>query len=81
MALNIVEPLTVVNGCLACAGVLSDKGKELILEQMHSKFLGHQIMELLSVSACQAIKQSNATTYFNSIELLYQISRFFTCPV
>ncbi len=64
MASNTIKPLTVVNGGLACVGTLTDNGKELVLEQMHSKFLGHQIMELLTDSAHQAIKQhSNLYTW------------------
>jgi hypothetical protein len=64
MASNTIKPLTVVNCGLACAGTLTGNGKELVLEQMHSKFLGHQIMELLTDSACQAIKQhSNLYTW------------------
>ena len=47
----------VANGGLVRAGTLSDEGKELVLEQMHSKFLGHQIMEFLTPSARQAIEQ------------------------
>jgi hypothetical protein len=39
-----------------CYGFIR-KGKELVLEQMHSKFLGHQIMELLTPLACQASEQ------------------------
>ena len=39
MALNTIEPLTVANGGLVHAGTLSDEGKELVLEQMHSKFV------------------------------------------
>ena len=57
MALNTIKPLTIANGGLARAGALSEEGKELVLEQMHSKFLGHQIMELLEPSAHQAIEQ------------------------
>jgi hypothetical protein len=57
MASNTIEPLTVANGGLVRAGALSEEGKELVLERMHSKFLGHQIMELLAPSARQAIDQ------------------------
>jgi hypothetical protein len=64
MASNTIEPLTSANGGLSCAGILTDNGKELVLERMHSKFLGHQIMELLTDSARQAIKQhSNLYTW------------------
>jgi hypothetical protein len=57
IALNTIEPLTVANGGLVRAGTLSEEGKELVLEQMHSKILGHQVMELLAPSAGQAIEQ------------------------
>jgi hypothetical protein len=64
MASNTIEPLTVANGGLAHAGTLTDNGKKLVLERIHSKFLGHQIMELLTDSARQAIKQhSNLYTW------------------
>jgi hypothetical protein len=56
-ASNTIEPPTVANGGLVCAGTLTDKGKDLVLKRMPSKFLGHQIMELLTDSACQAIQQ------------------------
>jgi hypothetical protein len=57
MASKTIKPLTAANGGLVCAGALSEKGKELVLERMHSMFLGHQIMELLTPSAHQAIEQ------------------------
>ncbi len=57
MALNTIEALTVANGSLVCAGALVEAGKDLVLKKMHSKFLGHQIMELLTDSAHQAIEQ------------------------
>jgi hypothetical protein len=38
---------------------LTNEGKDLVLEQMHSKFLGHHLLELLIDSACQAIKQKS----------------------
>ncbi len=64
MASNTIKPLTVANSGLAPVGTLTDDGKELILEQMHSKFLGHQIMELLTDLAHQAIEQhSNLYTW------------------
>ena len=56
-ASNTIEPLAVLNCGLVCGGTLTDKGKDLVLERMHSKFLVHQIMELLTDSACQAIEQ------------------------
>ena len=39
---------------------MNDQGKELVLEQMHSKFLAHQLLELLTDFARQAIKQQSA---------------------
>jgi hypothetical protein len=57
MASDTINPLTVANGGLVCVNALSEKGKELVLEQMHSKFLGHQIIELLAPSARQVIEQ------------------------
>jgi hypothetical protein len=64
MTSNIIEALTVSNGGLGHAGALTEAGKDLVLKQMHSKFLGHQIMELLTDSACQAIERhSNFYTW------------------
>jgi hypothetical protein len=60
MTSNIIEALTVANGGLGCAGPLTEAGKDLVLKQMHSKFLGHQIMELLTDSTCQAIEQHSS---------------------
>jgi hypothetical protein len=57
MASNTIESLTVANGCLVHSRALVEAGEDLVLKQMHSKFLGHQIMELLKDSAHQAIKQ------------------------
>jgi hypothetical protein len=57
MASNTIKPLMAANDGLARAEALSEKGKELVLEQMHSKFLGHRIMELLTPSAREAIEQ------------------------
>jgi hypothetical protein len=57
MASNTIELLTVANSGLAHAGTLMDNGKEFVFNRMHSKFLGHQIMELLTDLACQAIEQ------------------------
>ena len=52
MTLNTIEALTVANGSLGHAGALAEAGKVLILKQMHSKFLGHYIMNFLTDSAC-----------------------------
>jgi len=57
MAWNTIEPRTVANGGLVRSRTLTEEGKELVLERMHSKILGHQVMELMAPSACQAIGQ------------------------
>jgi hypothetical protein len=57
MTSNTIKALTVANGGLGHAGALTDAGKDLVLKQMHSKFLSHQIMELLTDSACWVIEQ------------------------
>jgi hypothetical protein len=57
MASNTIEALTVANNGIVCAGALVEAEKDLVLKQMHSKFFGHQIMELSTNSACQAIEQ------------------------
>jgi hypothetical protein len=68
-ASNTIEPLTVANGGLVCGGTLTDKGKDLVLKRMRSKFLGHQIMELLTDSARQAIEQhANQYTWISQNE-------------
>jgi len=54
MATNTIESLTAINGAL------TDDGKELVLEQMHSKFLAHQLLEILTESGRQAIEQQSA---------------------
>jgi hypothetical protein len=56
MASNTIEELTVANGGLNRSNVLTKAGKELILQRMHSKILGHQVMESLAPSARQAIE-------------------------
>ncbi len=60
MAANTIGDLTVANGFLTAGGALTDKGKELVLERMHSRFLGHQLLEILTDSAHQAIEQRSA---------------------
>jgi len=66
MSSNTIEPLTVANGGLVRVGTSSEGGKELVLERMHSKILGHQVMELLALSARQAIEQhSHLFTWIN----------------
>ena len=60
MATNTIAELTAANGFLTGASALNDQGKELVLERMHSKFLAHQLLKLLTDFACQAIKQQSA---------------------
>jgi len=60
MATNTIEDLTAANAFLTAGGALTDDGKELVLERMHSKILAHQLLELLTESACQAIEQQSA---------------------
>ena len=57
MASNTTKPLTVANGGLVRVGTLTEEGKELVMKQMHSKILGHQLMELVAPSARQSIAQ------------------------
>jgi hypothetical protein len=59
-ATNTIGNLTVTNGFLTAGGALTDEGKELVLERMHSKFLAHQLLEILTDSARQAIEQQSA---------------------
>jgi hypothetical protein len=59
MPMNTITELTQANHFLDATGDLTNAGKELVLEQMQSKFLGHHLLELLSNSAHQAIKQNS----------------------
>ncbi len=67
MATNTIDSLSQVNGFLGTGGGLSNAGKELVLEQMHSKFLGHQVLELLAELARQAIKQHSKLYTWTSV--------------
>jgi hypothetical protein len=60
MATNTIGDLTAANAFLTAGGALTDDGKELVLEQMHSKILAHQLLKLLTESARQAIEQQSA---------------------
>ncbi len=59
MPMNTITELTQANGFLDATGDLTNANKELGLERMHSKFLGHHLLKLLSNSARQAIKKSD----------------------
>ena len=56
MPMNTITEFTQANGFLDATGDLTNAIKELVLEQMHSKFLGHHLLELLSNSAHQVFK-------------------------
>ncbi len=60
MATNTIGALTENNGFLTDRGALTLNGKDLVLERMHSKFMAHHILELLTDSAHQAIEQQSA---------------------
>jgi len=57
MATNTIESLTAANGFKTAGGALTDDGKKLVLERMHSKFLAHQLLEILTESGRRAIEQ------------------------
>jgi hypothetical protein len=59
MATNTTEEFTQANSLIDAAGDLTDASEDLVLERMHSKFLGHHLLELLIDSAPQAIKQKS----------------------
>jgi hypothetical protein len=60
MHANTINNLTAANGFNDATGDLTDSGKELVLKRMHSNFLGHHLLESLTDSACQAIKQQSS---------------------
>ncbi len=57
---NTIAKLTKADGFIDVNGDLTEEGKQLVLEQMHSKFLGHHLLELLTDSARQAIEQQSS---------------------
>ena len=65
---NVIAELTQANGFLDAAGDLTDDGKDLVLERMHSKFLAHHLLELLSDSARQAIEQNNELYTWSTVD-------------
>ena len=66
MATNTIGALTENNGFLTDRGALTANGQDLILERMHSKFMAHHLLKLLTDSACQAIKQQSALYMWTS---------------
>jgi len=66
MATNTIESLTAANGFKTAGGALTDDGKKLVLERMHSKFLAHQLLEILTESGRQAIEQQSALYMWTS---------------
>jgi hypothetical protein len=59
MPMNTITELTQANVFLDATGDLTNASNKLVLEQMHSKFLEHHLLELLSNSAHQAIEQNS----------------------
>jgi hypothetical protein len=80
MTSNTIEALTVANGGLGHAGALTEAGKDLVLKQMHSKFLGHQIIELLTDSAHQAIEQRSDFLHVGQSEQMQRRGGWFDNP-
>jgi hypothetical protein len=62
MPMNTVTELTQVNGFMDATVDLTNAGKELVLEQMHSKFLGDIIF--LSFSAILHVRQLKKKVIF-----------------
>jgi hypothetical protein len=60
MPKNTIRDLSQANGTLNNAGNSTAEGKKLILEQMHFKFLGYQILELLTDLSHQANQQQSS---------------------
>jgi hypothetical protein len=65
---NIIAELTQANGFLDAAGDLTNDGKDLILERMHSKFLAHHLLELISNSARQVIEHNNELYTWSTVD-------------
>ncbi len=57
---TVIDDLTPANGFMSTAGNLNALGKGLVLKRMHSKFLEHHLLELLTDSARQAIEQQSS---------------------
>jgi hypothetical protein len=57
---NTIAKLTKADGFIDVNSDLTEEGKQLVLEGMHSKFLGHHLLELLTDSVRQAIEQQSS---------------------
>jgi hypothetical protein len=57
---NTIAKLTKANRFIDANGNLMKEGKELVLEKMHSNFLVHHLLKLLTDSAHQAIEQQSS---------------------
>jgi hypothetical protein len=57
---TVIDDLTPANGFMSTAGNLNALGKGIVLKRMHSKFLGHHLLKLLTDSARQAIEQQSS---------------------
>ena len=66
-AMNSIREFTQANGFLDNTGALTNDG-DLVLERMHSKFLGHHILEILTDSARQAIAQQSLIYTWNAVD-------------
>jgi hypothetical protein len=67
-AMNLIRELTQADGFLEDTGALTNDGKDLVLERMHSKFLGYHILEILTDSAYQAIEQQSSIYTWNAVD-------------
>jgi hypothetical protein len=65
----VIDPLGAANGFASAAGTLNADGKKLVLKRMHSKFLGHQLLVLLTDSVRQAIKQQSSIIFVGFVIL------------
>jgi hypothetical protein len=60
LSTTVIDDLTPANGFMSTAGNLNALGKGLVLNRMHSKFLGHHLLKLLTDLAQQAIEQQSS---------------------
>ncbi len=57
---NTIAKLTKADRFIDVNSDLTEEGKQLVLEQMHSKFLSHHLLKLLTDSVRQAIEQQSS---------------------